>query len=186
VPLAFDSTSHGTIAFGFFNIETDLLLLDRLFVFADRFCRGLTALAGAEGEEGVAVPGWRIDDRRAMGNLHGAIAGTDLSGLIGATYRRWPFPAAPEGFAQQPEGIRNQEVVAGMIEPFSVPLRIDLARDRARGLVSIGDYRFTDLQLAALVAYVDRGGYPRWRGDVRPPYVLEMLAALRRLGSPWA
>ena len=29
MPLAFESLSHGTIAFGFFNIESDLLLLDR-------------------------------------------------------------------------------------------------------------------------------------------------------------
>jgi len=27
MPLAFPSTSHGVIAFGFFNIETDMLLL---------------------------------------------------------------------------------------------------------------------------------------------------------------
>ena len=32
MPLAFESLSHGTIAFGFFNIESDLLLLDRLSV----------------------------------------------------------------------------------------------------------------------------------------------------------
>ena len=28
MPLAFDSISHGSIAFGFFNIESDMLLLD--------------------------------------------------------------------------------------------------------------------------------------------------------------
>jgi hypothetical protein len=33
MPLAFESESHGTIAFGFFNIESDVLLLDRYFFF---------------------------------------------------------------------------------------------------------------------------------------------------------
>jgi len=35
--LAFKSLSHGTVAFGFFNIESDLLLLDRRFFFAADF-----------------------------------------------------------------------------------------------------------------------------------------------------
>ena len=35
MPLAFESLSHGTIAFGFFNIESDMLILDRYFLFAD-------------------------------------------------------------------------------------------------------------------------------------------------------
>jgi hypothetical protein len=35
MPLAFESLSHGTIAFGFFNIESDMLLLDRYFLFAE-------------------------------------------------------------------------------------------------------------------------------------------------------
>ena len=35
MPLAFKSLSHETIAFGFFNIESDMLILDRYFLFAD-------------------------------------------------------------------------------------------------------------------------------------------------------
>jgi hypothetical protein len=35
MPLAFESLSHGIIAFGFFNIESDMLILDRYFLFAD-------------------------------------------------------------------------------------------------------------------------------------------------------
>jgi hypothetical protein len=30
MPLAFESINHGTIAFGFFNIESDMLLLDKI------------------------------------------------------------------------------------------------------------------------------------------------------------
>jgi hypothetical protein len=29
MPLAFESISHGTIAFGFFNIDSDMLLLEQ-------------------------------------------------------------------------------------------------------------------------------------------------------------
>ena len=45
MPLAFESLSHGTVAFGFFNIESDMLLLDRYFFFAGDFCDCVTALA---------------------------------------------------------------------------------------------------------------------------------------------
>ena len=38
MPLAFESLNRGTIAFGFFNIDTDLLLLQQYFLFADDFC----------------------------------------------------------------------------------------------------------------------------------------------------
>ena len=34
MPLAFESLSHGTVPFGFFNIDSDTLLLDRYFFFA--------------------------------------------------------------------------------------------------------------------------------------------------------
>ena len=33
MPLTFDSLSHGKVAFGFFNIESDMLLLDHYFFF---------------------------------------------------------------------------------------------------------------------------------------------------------
>ena len=45
MPLAFESKSHGRIAFGFFNIESDMLLLEHYFFFADDFCRNISALA---------------------------------------------------------------------------------------------------------------------------------------------
>lgn len=33
MPLSFESRSHGPVAFGFFNIESDMLLLERTFFF---------------------------------------------------------------------------------------------------------------------------------------------------------
>ena len=45
MPLAFESLSHGTIAFGFFNIDSDMLLLEKYFLFATDFCRQILDLA---------------------------------------------------------------------------------------------------------------------------------------------
>ena len=102
MPLAFESKSHGTVAFGFFNIHIDMLLLDNLFFFADSFCKAVMEIARAEGKAVAAFDGWRIPDSRMIGNLHGAIAGTDLSGFIGVTYGRFPFPASRDDFKQRP------------------------------------------------------------------------------------
>ena len=45
MPLLFKSRSHGQLPFGFFNIEIDMLLLDRSFFFAEEFCRAVVELA---------------------------------------------------------------------------------------------------------------------------------------------
>jgi hypothetical protein len=103
MPLAFPSRSHGTVVFGFFNIETDMLLLENLFFFADRFCQAAVSLA--EKSQGpnadVRIDGFRIKDAAMMGSLHGAIRGVDLSGFIGQVYRQFPFPDNPAGFKQK-------------------------------------------------------------------------------------
>ena len=75
MPLAFDSLNHGTIAFGFFNIEIDMLLLENLFFFADRFCGAVAELS--RGREQVSQMEGRTtarvrpddDDRSATGLL---------------------------------------------------------------------------------------------------------------------
>ena len=41
MPLEFQSISHGKIAFGFFNIETDMILLGHYFLFARDFGWGV-------------------------------------------------------------------------------------------------------------------------------------------------
>ena len=45
MPLAFRSISHGILPFGFFNIESDLLLLDHYFLFASNFCKNVAHIA---------------------------------------------------------------------------------------------------------------------------------------------
>ncbi len=199
MPLAFPSRSHGVIAFGFFNIDCDMLLLEQVFFFADRFCAAVVELSNrsAAGEAGIqaSIPGWRIRDPRKIGNVNLAIQGADLSGFIGATYLKFPFPLNPEGFRQQPDGARNRAVFEELIREFGEPetftLRWDSLAPREHSeqrmqpeSLSIGEFVFDLETFAALVSYVDRGGYPRWKDEQRPPYVLAMMNELRAVSSP--
>jgi len=180
MPLAFQSTSHGTIAFGFFNIEIDMLLLDRLFFLAGDFCAAVIGLA----RDGAAeIQGWRIEDPSRIGNLHGAIAGDDLSGFIGVGYERFPFPADPAGFKQSPEGSANNAWAAELIAGFGSAETIALRWDRQAGQVCIAELVFAEPGFGELVGYVDRGGYPRWRDGQRPAHVRAMMQSLLELGS---
>jgi hypothetical protein len=175
MPLAFPSKSHGVIAFGFFHIEIDMLLLENLFFFADGFCRAVVELS----ESGAAgIGGWRIGEREKIGNLHGAIAGADLSGFIGATYRRFPFPGEPERFKQNPEGSANRGWAEELAGRYGRREEILLGRDR--GQIALGEYVFDPAAFSDLIAYVDRGGYPRWKDEVRPHYVRVMMEKLGR------
>lgn len=184
MPLAFRSASHGTVAFGFFNIETDLLLLDRLLFFADDFCAAVPALRLPEAgpTPRTSLAGWSIADPRRMGDLHGSIAGRARWGFLGAIYERWPFPRDPAAFRQQPEGSRNRAAAAEIAGRFGEPCAIPATRDAARGVVTLGEYAFDAAEFDRMIAYVDRGGWPRWRDEVRPPYVAAMMSALRAAG----
>jgi hypothetical protein len=168
MPLAFSSLSHGTVAFGFFNIETDMLLLDRIVFHAADFCAA-AALLGEGGES--TIEGWRIDD---MGDLHAAIAGEDLSGFIGATYARYPFPADPAGFRQSPEPRLARGEVQAMADRFGRPCAVVLRRGDDGRTVHVDGYTFDERGFCALVRYVAVGGYPRWRDDGPPGYVTRM------------
>lgn len=173
MPLAFPSRSHQTIAFGFFNIEIDMLLLERLFFFADDFCRAVPQLLN-EGE--AWMDGWRIEVRSKIGNLQGAIAGTDLSGFIGATYAKFPFPARAEDFRQNPQGHRNRALARELIQQYGRDEQIRLRREADS--IAVGEYAFNQPVFSDLIAYVDRGGYPRWKNEIRPAYVREMVEKL--------
>lgn len=200
MPLPHATLSHGTVAFGFFNIESSMLLLQRLFFFAEDFCKAVGRLAAAEdtGEGGgerasfteASISGWQIEQREAVGDLHGAIAGADLSGFIGATYARCPFPAEPEAFKQNPVGQLSRPEVERMIRRHGQAAQIVVARDLREGLLQIGPrgaaepFVFSEVGFSRLVAYVERGGHPRWKDERRPPYVQEMMQRLDERRSP--
>jgi len=181
MPLAFESLSHGTVPFGFFNIESDMLLLDSTFFFASDFCLCLQRLAAQEGiaPQGLAMEGYKLEGRpEVMGNLMGAIEGWDFQGFIGALYRRFPFPKDPALFRQNPEGYRTRDLVGRMIASWGAPVEVMLHTDPHGQEAFVGPYRFSRSGFQALIRYVWEGGYPRWKHGIRPPYVEALKEAL--------
>ena len=176
MPLAFESMSHGTIAFGFFNIDSDMLLLEHYFLFATDFCRFIGDMAVKSNEEEFKNkwPVYAIEDRAQIGDLMGAIHGVRYTGFIGELYRRYPFPEKPEEFKQKPEGYQNQALVRDMISACAGRIHIPVNISEKALEINIGEYKFSREIFQELVKYVWRGGYPRWRDAIRPDYVLDM------------
>lgn len=186
MPLAFDSLSHGTIAFGFFNIESDMLLCERYFLFADDFCRYVGDMAGSAAEP-IYHASWTvrlIEAPEEIGDLMGAIHGVRFTGFMGELYRRFPFPRLPEEFKQNPEGAQTQSLVTEIISRYGNAQEIVVAADQKTMQVELGVYRFSHIQFQELLKYVWRGGYPRWKNEVRPAYVSNMKKQimLKRIG----
>ncbi len=126
MPLAFESISHGTVAFGFFNIDTDMLLLERYFFFADKFCAHISDVAENDGKgpfERVWNIRW-IADTEDIGDLMGAIHGIRYTGFIGEVYKKFPFPEKPEEFKQKPNGFKSQAVMDAIIKPYAEEMEI--------------------------------------------------------------
>ncbi len=187
MPLAFHSLSHGTVAFGFFHIETQMLLLDRIFFWARDFCRVVTGLAGEGGGESfqTEMEGFEITSPADFGDLHGAIAGVALHGFLGALYRRWPFPRDPGRFRQKPQGAAPDQVVLAELEAHGRPRAIAVQALALHGTCELGGYVFSRSGLQSLVDYVWRGGMPGWQEGRRPPYLEQAARVLRESDSPW-
>jgi hypothetical protein len=181
MPLAFHSLSHGEVAFGFFNIDTDMLLLDVHFFFADDFSAAVSELASldADGPARASVDAYTLD-RSRIGNLIGAIHGVEFRGFIGDVYKRFPFPTEEDKFRQQPEGSETRGVIEEMIRSYAGRRTISIICDDRRLTVDIGGYLFERAVFHDLILYVWRGGYPRWRDGLRPSYVMEMMQAAER------
>lgn len=180
MPLAFDSTSHGPIAFGFFNIDTDMLLLEHYFLFANQFCASIANMARAD-DPAACRDSWDsyiIQQSEQVGDLMGAIHGIRFSGFIGAVYKRFPFPSRPADFKQQPDGHKNRKIVATLIEPYATRRSISVVVQDTAQTVQIGEYRFAFASFQALIRYVWQGGYPRWKNEERPAYVHQMRASV--------
>jgi len=185
MPLAFESISHGTIAFGFFNIESDMLLLEHLFFFASDFCQMIKVLAEDETEDvsEYPLPGYDLPSR-AIGDLHGAIAGTRFTGFIGESYKTFPFPRQLGAFKQNPEGFRTRKQMEEMIDRYGEKTKIPVRISGEKGHISLTKYVFSYSGFHALLNYVWVGGYPRWKDERRPSYVLEMGSAIKSSRRP--
>ena len=160
MPLAFESISHGTIAFGFFNIDSDMLLLDRTFFFSTVFCGYMDDIAacGPNDSRRTSWQVYHIPDPERIGDLMGAIHGVHFSGFIGEVYRRYPFPEKEADFKQKPEGTRTQDIVEEIIEKYAKRILVPFMMDEAQNEVAIGPYRFSRGQFQALIRYVWQGG----------------------------
>ncbi len=187
MPLAFASISHGRVAFGFYNVETDSLLLEDLFFFCTDFCRAVTRLR-EPGTHRVEIPGHVFERREDIGDLMGAIHGIRLEGYLGEIYRIWPFPRDPALFRQKLRGHENRPRVEEILDRHArrspVPIHVDPGTRRA----GIGPYLFSERGFRDLLTYVHRGGYPTWEGfeeGACPPWVKEMARAwgLERKGA---
>ena len=186
MPLAFESTSHGTIAFGFFNIDSDMLLLDRYFFFSTLFCGHIDEIAACEPNESKQLS-WQmyhIPNPEKIGDLMGAIHGVHFSGFIGEVYQKYPFPQKEADFKQKPEGTRTQDIVEAIIEKYGKCSEALFTMDEAQNEAAIGPYRFSRSSFQALIRYVWQGGYPRWKDEQRPDYVLAMKDRIHASDCP--
>ena len=186
MPLAFESLNRGTIAFGFFNIDTDLLLLQQYFLFADDFCGHLIRTAEDKREE-TRETAWKvhsIDSPMDVGDLMAAIHGIRYTGFIGEVYKRFPFPKREAEFKQKPEGFQNRPWMISLLERWAVSKTVPIRVDKGNETVSIGEYLFTKEVFHQLIQYVWVGGYPRWKDEIRPDYVMEMKNNLE-LATGW-
>lgn len=186
MPLSFKSDSHGTIAFGFFNIETDLLLLENYFFFAENFCKGMIEMAAQTngGQKRIQLPVYYIADPEDIGDLMGAIHGVRFKGFIGTVYTLFPFPEDEKAFKQNPKGYQTRKRVIDQIEPVAEKKALTIEIFEA-GQGHIGPYRFSARVFRELIQYVWQGGYPGWKEEIRPPYLLEMKETLQKSPAPF-
>jgi hypothetical protein len=77
MPLEFDTLNHGRIAFGFFNVESDMMLLENYFFFAQEFCLHISESARVPPNEPYesSFDIYLIEKHRDIGNLTEAIHG---------------------------------------------------------------------------------------------------------------
>ena len=186
MPLEFQSISHGKIAFGFFNIETDMILLNQYFLFANDFCDYISEIAEIPLKE-IYESSWDIyliENNVDMGNLMGAIYGIDLRGFIGEVYKLFPFPKHPEDFKQNPEGFKNRILIDELIQKFAKRLNISFVIHQKDDKIGIGEYFFDRTSFQELIKYIWLGGFPRWKDGIRPDYVLKMKGMIEKSKNP--
>jgi hypothetical protein len=185
MPLLFQSLSHGEIPFGFFNIESDMILLNNYFFFASDMSDHVIKLA--ENNGGMRQnKTWSVYILEAgqIGNLMGAISGVVFEGFIGEVYTHFPFPHEPEKFKQNPEGYKTREFIEGIIHRYTSLSSIPTVADMTEQTLKIGEYHFNRPGFHALLGYLWAGGYPRWKDGIRPLYILKMRETIERSTNP--
>ena len=178
MPVSFSCISHGRIPIGFFNIETDMLLMDRYFFFSTDFCKWVIEWADTEDFDRDEKTVYAIKQREMIGNLSGAIYRYQFSGFIGEVYKLFPFPDNPSGFKQKPYGAQNRQTVEKTLQPFAGPLEIPIVFHPERSTIDFGDYTFSTHVFREIIGYIEAGGMPGWLNGRPPDYVTEMIVRL--------
>ncbi len=119
-------------------------------------------------------PVWLIEAADDIGDLMGAIHGIRYTGFIGELYHRYPFPRQPVEFKQNPAGSQTRDSVSRIISRYGSEIEIQVAVDPDQIKTAFGSYHFNRRQFQELLKYVWQGGYPRWKNEIRPDYVLNM------------
>jgi hypothetical protein len=173
--------SHGEIPFGFFNIETDMILLQNYFFFASDMAENVIKLAESR-MESPQEQTWSVYilEEGQIGNLMGAISGVVFVGFIGEVYTHFPFPHEPEKFKQNPEGHKTRGLIEEIVHRYTNLSTITTVVDNAEQSLKIGKYQFNKHGFHALLGYLWEGGYPKWKGGIRPPYIVKMKEAIQR------
>lgn len=178
MPIGFQTMSHGEIPIGFFNIESDIFLINNYFIFASELSKAIQNWTKGEDELEMDLKMYIIEDNKNIGNLMGAINGVIFTGFIGELYKLFPFPAKPEDFKQKTGGYKTQKEVDAIIQKYAKlePVKVIISRDE--NAITIGEYEFKKEQFHEVIAYIWRGGMPMWKDDIRPDYVEEMMKAV--------
>jgi len=178
MPISFPSISHGQIPIGFFNIETDMLLMDRYFFFSTDFCEWINEWADTGDFSPDEKTVYAIEQREKIGNLSDAIHGYEFTGFIGEVYKLFPFPKKPSGFKQKPYGTQNRSAVETAIQPFAVQLKIPIVFIQESRTINFGDYTFRAEVFREIIGYIEAGGMPGWLNGRPPEYVTRMMTQL--------
>jgi hypothetical protein len=179
MPLSFASVSHGPVAFGFFNIASDMLLLEQYFFFCDDFCAWMMHLEAQTTPAPMNCAVFHIQNPQDAGDLMGAIHGIRFTGFIGSVYEQFPFPDDPARFKQNPEGYKTREKITALITGFARK-KIVTAEFDVSDNFRFGAYEFSLPVFHELIRYVWQGGYPRWKDGIRPDCVSAMADRIQK------
>ena len=113
-----------------------------------------------------------------------AIQGIDLTGFIGETYRLFPFPREEGAFKQSPEGYKTRELIESIVHAYARLSRVPVTIEKPGNTFAIGEYIFGRHWFHELLRYVWRGGYPRWKDEIRPQYVIDLKEAIEKSDRP--
>jgi hypothetical protein len=162
-----------------------MILLNHYFLFAQDFCRYI--VRAAEKNDHTYEASWEvypIENGSDIGNLMGAIHGIDHRGFIGEVYTLYPFPRQSEKFKQNPEGSKNRSIIEKMIQKYAKRTNIPFFIDQKKDEISIGQYGFNKTAFQELIKYIWVGGFPRWKDEIRPEYLMEMKRRVEESDNP--